>query len=170
MVKRVIGLCEGAPAKADRKGFATRLCEALQSVAPELRRLGFDSDRLQPTQWTWDWNPDFDGPFADWISGNTVGLFWPNSEGISVVCSQHATQVATGARWDRVQQDTEIREVVTKIVREIGRSVHATGAWLIPDEGDESASQALDLFFENAPASALAKILHHSPAAHALKL
>lgn len=170
MAKRVISLCEGAPATADRNQLATHLCDALQSVAPELRRLGFDSDRLQPTQWTWDWNPDFDGPFADWISGKTVGLFWPNSEGISVVCSQHATQVATGVLWDCVHQDAEIREVVTKIVREIGRSVHATGAWLIPDEGDERASQALDLFFENAPASAIAEILQHSATARALKL
>lgn len=170
MAKRVIGLCEGAPAMADRKQLATRLCGTLQSVAPELRSLGFDSDSMQPSGWTWDWNPDCDGPFADWISGKTVGLFWPNSEGISVICSQHATQVATGVRWDRFHQDAAIHEAVAKIVSSIGRSMHATGAWLIPDEGDREASHALDLFFENAPASALAEILQHSANAQALKL
>lgn len=169
MAIRVIAVFDvGVPA-SQREQLSGRLTEALKTRPSELEALGFKPAALDQSTWTWDWNPDTDGDFQTWLTRNTVGLSWPDSSGIAVHCSNHATQVATGVRWDIVNQDGGIREAVTKVVLVIGRSIGAKEAWLIPDAGDAAASKVLDMVFEDAPSSELAAMIKRSTAVHALR-
>lgn len=169
MAKRVIGICNGAPSAVDRKQLPESLCEALQRVASSVEGLGFDLSTLQPSKWVWDWNPDYDGPFTEWLLGKTVGLSWPNAEGVSVLCSHNLTLVSTGVHWDILIQDVGIREAVTNLVIGIGRSIGASEAWLIPDSGDAAVSKILDMVFEDAPSFELAEMVKRSTVVHALR-
>ncbi len=84
-------------------------------------------------------------------------------------CSNHATLIYTGVRWDIVNQGGGILEAVAKVVLAVGRSIGAKDAWLIPDAGDAAASKVLDMVFEDAPSSELAATVKRSTAVYALR-
>jgi hypothetical protein len=148
MAIRVISICDGVVPISQRAGLPTVLSRGLGLVNTELKALGFDPSLLEPSRWVWEWNPDLDGAFADWLKGDRVSLFWPDDSGIAVVSSIGGTYISSGVRWDGFIGSVSIRRLVINIVRAIVRQLEGHSVLLVPDAGDKVADQVQDMFFD----------------------
>jgi hypothetical protein len=115
MAIRPIAICDGALPVPQRDQLPRVLTRALQPKVFDLEALGFKSTELNELRWIWDWNPDVDGDFHDWLAKEVVGLSWPDTFGIAIHCSKHATQISTGVRWDSFTKDDGVRNTVSRM-------------------------------------------------------
>jgi hypothetical protein len=82
MSSRVIGIIDAAVPPAQRRQLPGLLTKAFQELRSEISELGFEKPVVEK-DWIWDWNASLDGEFEAWLAKGTVGLKWPDSEGMA---------------------------------------------------------------------------------------
>jgi hypothetical protein len=150
MSNSVIGLCDAKVVGDSITRLPDVLTETLKGTRAELREMGFPSPPAVD-QWSWHWKTPFGDGDETEVASTTVGLCWPNSSGIVLICARSALYIRLGVTWDILQQDDRTRGIISAIVSVIAKRLGAFNLVLIPENGDSFTNKALDMFFAGVP-------------------